>query len=217
MSHNCFISFKKEDEYYRKKISEKLGEGQIQGKSLDKWIDSEDIDYIMQVIRTQYMKNTSVTLFLIGKHSSENEGFEYSYEDKCYYNKQNFIIRELKATLYDGKGNRRSGLLGIVLPDMYDAIYGGNYTCTCCGEEINIVRINSNTVIKEFSENYYLSPNCKDGHCDESGRYCVLVKYDDFMKSPDTYINKAYDKSNAEICNSVHWKDIDHVYKKRYL
>ena len=54
---------------------EKLNDDQVQGKSLDKWIDSEDIDYVMQVIRSQYMKNTSVTLFLIGKHSSEEEGF----------------------------------------------------------------------------------------------------------------------------------------------
>ncbi len=217
MSRNCFISFKKEDSYYKDKISEKLKVGQIQGKSLDKWIDSDDIDYIMQVIRSQYMKNTSVTLFLIGKHSSENEGFEYSYTDRCYYNKQNFIIRELKATLYDGKGNRRSGLLGIVLPEMYDAIYGGSYTCTHCGKKINLVLINPNTVIKEFSENYYLKPNCNDGHCDEAGRYCVLVKYDDFMKDPDTYIDKAYDKTNANISDYVHWKDIDHEYKKKYL
>ena len=217
VSHNCFISFKKEDAYYKDEISKKLKEGQIQGKSLDKWIVSEDIDYVMQVIRSQYMKNTSVTLFLIGKHSSENEGFEYSATDRCYYNKQNFIIRELKATLYDGKGNRRSGLLGIVLPDMYDTIYGGSYTCSHCGKKINLVSINSNTVIKEFSENYYLCPNCDDGHCDESGRYCVFVKYDDFMQSPDKYIDKAYDKTNADISNSVHWKDISHEYKKRFI
>lgn len=214
MSHNCFISFKKEDIYYKDEISKKLQEGQVQGKSLDKWIDSEDIDYIMQVIRSQYMKNTSVTLFLIGQHSSENEGFEYSSSDRCHYNKQNFIIRELKATLYDGKGNRRSGLLGIVLPDMYDSIYGGTYTCSHCGKTVNIVRINTDTVIKEFSENYYLGADCEDGHCDETERFCVLVKYDDFMKDPDKYIDKAYDKTNEDICNLVHWKDISHVYKK---
>lgn len=63
MSHNCFISFKKEDIYYKDEISKKLKEGQIQGKSLDKWIDSDDIDYVMRVIRSQYMNNTSVTLF----------------------------------------------------------------------------------------------------------------------------------------------------------
>ena len=214
MSHNCFISFKKEDEYYRKEISDLLGSERVLGKSLDKWIDSEDIDYIMQVIRSQYMDNTSVTLFLIGKHSSENEGFEYSSKDKCYYNKQSFIIRELKATLYDGKGNRRSGLLGIVLPEMYGDIYGDTYKCSCCGKNVNLVRINPNTVIKEFSENYYLKPNCAEGHCDDDGRFCVLVRYDDFIKNPEKYIDKAYDKTESEINKEVHWKDIEHVYKK---
>ena len=189
----------------------------MSGKYLDEWIDSEDLDYVMQRIRDKYMKGSSVTLYLIGNHSSENEGFEYSSADRCYYNKQNFIIRELKATLYDGKGNRRSGLLGIVLPDMYDTIYGGSYTCSHCGTTINLVLINPNTVIKEFSENYYLSPNCADGHCDESGRFCVLVKYDEFIQNPDKYIDKAYDKTNADISNYVHWKDISHEYKKRFI
>ena len=68
MSHKCFISFKKEDIYYKNKIIEKLGEEQIKGKALDEWIDSEDIDYVMQVIRKKYMSNTSVTLFLIVTH-----------------------------------------------------------------------------------------------------------------------------------------------------
>ena len=217
MSHNCFISFKKEDSYYKNEISKTLNGDRLQGKSLDKWIDSDDIDYVMQVISSQYMKNSSVTLFLIGKHSSENEGFEYSSTDRCYYNKQNFIIRELKATLYDGKGNRRSGLLGIVLPDMYDDIYCGSYTCSHCGKTVNTVKINPNTVIKEFSENYYLNSSCDDGHCDESERFCVLVKYDDFIKSPDYYIDKAYEKTNSKINKSVHWKDIDHTYKNSSL
>ena len=154
MSHNCFISFKKEDDYYRRQIVDKLGDSLIKGKSLDKWIDSQDIDYIMQVIRSEYMNNTSVTLYLIGEHSSEDEGFEYDYNDHCEYNKQNFIIRELKATLYDGEGNRRSGLLGIVLPEMYSKVYGGSYTCPDCGCTVGVVKMDDTTVIKEFSENY---------------------------------------------------------------
>lgn len=213
MSHNCFISFKKEDEYYKDEIVKKLQEGQIQGKSLDKWIDSEDIDYVMQIIRNEYMNNTSVTLFLIGEHSSEDEGFEYSFADNCYYNKQNYIIRELKATLFDGKGNRRSGLLGIVLPNMYSKIYGGSYTCSHCGKTINYVNINSDTTIKEFCENYYLESSCSR-HYDDSGRYCVVVKYDDFIKNPNKYIDEAYDKTNSEISEKVHWRDIEHTYKK---
>ena len=50
MLHKCFISFKKEDIYYKNEIMKKLNDDQVQGKSLDKWIDSEDIDYVMQVI-----------------------------------------------------------------------------------------------------------------------------------------------------------------------
>lgn len=216
MAHNCFISFKKEDSFYKDEIIRKLAKEQIQGKSLDKWIESEDIDYVMQVIRTEYMSNTSVTLYLIGSHSSENEGFEYSYIDRCWYNKQNFIIRELKASLYDGTNNRRSGLLGIVLPEMYDKVYLGAYTCHSCGKGIEYININENTVIKEFSENYYLKASGCGLHYDDCGRFCVLVKYDDFMNNPNEYINRAYDKTKEPICDAVHWKDIDHEYRKEF-
>lgn len=214
MSHNCFISFKKEDSHYRDEIENKLDRKDIVGKSLDTWIDSDDIDRVMQRIRSEYMNNTSVTLYLIGEHSSENEGFEYSCKDNCRYNKQNFMIRELQATLYDGKKNRRAGLLGIVLPTMDDKIYGGSYICSHCGANVNIVNVNDTTVLREFSQNYYLSPKCKDGHCSEDERYCVLVKYEDFIVNPQMYIDKAFDKTNAEISKYVHWKDIEHVYKK---
>lgn len=208
MTHNCFISFKKEDIKYRNKIIERLEYDQIQGKTLDTWIDSDNIDYIMQKIRSDYIQNTSVTIFLIGKHSSENEGF-----DEQGRNKQSFIIRELKASLYDGKGNRRSGILGIVLPEMEEIIYGSSRNCPTCNQQINVVNISPETVIKEFAENYYLDPdNC--GHYDESGRFCVLVRYNDFMENPNLYINKAYDKVDTKINESVHWRDIEHEYSK---
>ena len=32
MSHNCFISFKKEDEYYKNEILRKLGNERIKGR-----------------------------------------------------------------------------------------------------------------------------------------------------------------------------------------
>ena len=56
MHHNCFISYKKEDNFYKEEIVEKLGYERILGKALDKWIDSDDIDYVMSVIRKEYMK-----------------------------------------------------------------------------------------------------------------------------------------------------------------
>lgn len=199
--HNCFISFKKEDYLYKNNILNKLGEERIQGRALDEWIDSEDIDYIMEKIRREYMYNTSVTIFLIGKHSSENEGFDLDGD------KNAFIKRELQATLYDGKGFRRSGLLGIVLPEMESKIYGDSYRCATCGQIHNYVNINDDTVIKEFSVNYYLK---KDAGCcyTEAGRFCVLVRYSEFMNNPDLYINMAFNKLSEPIADEVHWRNL---------
>lgn len=202
MSHNCFISFKKEDDSYKEKILTKLGSERILGRALDEWIDSPDIDYVMQVIRTKYMAGTTVTIFLIGEHSSEKEG-----NDIFGRPKNAFIQRELQATLYDRKGFPRSGLLGVVLPSMESKIYKGPYTCETCGETHNCVDISDNTVIKEFSANYYLK---KDMGCaySEAGRFCVLVRYSEFMNNPDKYIDMAYDKLNEPICDEVHWRDL---------
>ncbi len=102
MTHNCFISFKKEDSIYKVEILKKLGNERIKGKALDKWIDSDDIDYIMQTIRSEYMIDTSVTLFLIGEHSSEMEGSDSNGD------KNAFIKKEIQATLFNGKGFSRS-------------------------------------------------------------------------------------------------------------
>ena len=98
---------------------------------------------------------------------------------------------------------------------MYEKIYGDSYICKHCGSRINIVNINENTVVKEFAENYYLKSTCKDGHCSSDERFCILVRYDDFIENPDEYINKAYDKVDADINRYVHWKDIKHIYKKQ--
>ena len=201
MSHNCFISFKKEDSFYCKKIADLLKIESMSGKYLDEWIDSDNLDYVMQRIRNEYMKNTSVTIFLIGEHSSEKEGTD------IYGDKNAFIKRELQATLYDGKGFSRSGLLGVVLPSMESKIYKGNYSCNECGSIHNYVNINDDTVIKEFSANYYLK---KDMRCcyTEAGRFCVLVRYSEFMVDPDKYIEMAFNKLEDPICEEVHWRDL---------
>ena len=202
MSHKCFISFKKEDYDYKDKILTKLGSERILGRALDKWIDSQDIDYVMQVIRTEYMAGTTVTIFIIGEHSSEKEG-----NDNLGRPKNAFIQRALQATLYDRKGFPRSGLLGVVLPSMESKIYKGQYKCKTCGETHNYVNIDDSTVIKEFSANYYLR---KDMGCaySEEGRFCVLVRYSEFINNPDKYIDMAYDKLKEPICDEVHWRDL---------
>lgn len=189
--HKCFISFKKENEAYKKTIKNSFGDKLID-KSLNQPIDSEDEDYIMRQIREKHLSDSTVTIFLIGNCSNENLGVD----------EQVYIKRELQASLFNGEGNTRSGILGVVLPEMYEKIYKGSYTCTKCGNSHNHVAINDSTVIREFSVNYYIEPHDGCGWTEDQ-RYCVLVKWDDFIKSPDTYIDKAYNKRDSDIAKKV--------------
>lgn len=186
MSHKCFISFKTEDKKYKKYIQEDLKIDMID-KSLNTPINSTDEDYIMRKIREDYLSDSTVTIHLIGEYSAENS----LYENQAY------IKRELQASLYNGENNTKNGILGIVLPNMYDKIFKGSEVCSVCGKSHNIVCINDSTVVKEFSYNYYIP---KDGcSWSEEDRFCVLVKWNDFVKNPELYINKAFDKRSSPI------------------
>ena len=186
MSHKCFISFKTEDKKYKKYTQEDLKIDMID-KSLNTPINSTDEDYIMRKIREDYLSDSTVTIHLIGEYSAEN----------LLYENQAYIKRELQASLYNGENNTKNGILGIVLPNMYDKIFKGSEVCSVCGKSHNIVCINDSTVVKEFSYNYYIP---KDGcSWSEEDRFCVLVKWNDFVKNPELYINKAFDKRSSLI------------------
>ena len=194
MGHKCYISFKTEDENYKSEIQKMKDEGKIDyiDKSLNDAIDSDDPDYIMRKIREDYLSDSTVTIFLIGENSKETLG----------WNEQQYIKRELQASLYNGEDNTRNGILGVVLPQMYDSIYKGSYICSTCRNSHSWVSINDDTVIKEFSANYYIEPHTGCGWTEDQ-RYCVLVKWADFIDDPDAYINKAFDKRTADIAKKI--------------
>jgi hypothetical protein len=189
MARKCFISFKTEDIAYKEAI-QRLNINMID-KSLDEAIDSDNEDYIMQKIRSEYLSDSTVTIHLIGARSAENLGEA----------EQKFIKRELQASLYDGENNPRSGILGVVLPSMSARIYLGNVTCGNCHNVISSLNLGNETSIKEFYSNYHI-PNgmC---HWDEDARYCVLVKWEDFIKNPEQYIESAFAKRAHIIAKKV--------------
>jgi hypothetical protein len=190
MARKCFISFKTEDLIYKQAIQDDPRIVMID-KSLNDPIDSDDEDYIMQTIRGEYLSDSTVTIHLIGSKSAGHLG---DYE-------QRFIKRELQASLYDGENNPRSGILGIVLPGMYDKIYGGGGTCNICGAHHNWVFINNETTVSEFHYNYYI-PHNKCSHNDND-RYCVLVRWDEFLTDPTEYIEQAFLKRKHPIADKV--------------
>ena len=90
---------------------------------------------------------------------------------------------------------------------MYDYVYKGTYKCSTCGGNHNHVAVNDGTVIREFSVNYYCEPHSGCAWKEED-RYCVLVKWDDFKKSPSIYIDEAFDKRNADVSDNIKLKNL---------
>ncbi|MDF2605839.1 MAG: molecular chaperone Tir [Bacillales bacterium] len=192
MGRKCFISFKTEDFEYKEKIQNDMDIDMID-KSLNEPINSDDEDYIMRKIRENYLSDSTVTIHLIGEKSAEILGWD----------EQRFIKRELQASLYNGNGNTRNGILGVVLPNVESIIYQGNKTCTSCEKShlVNLVNINDTTTVNEFNYNYYI-PNDKCAHGDDD-TYCVLVKWDDFYNDPEKYIEKAFAKRSHPIADKI--------------
>ena len=186
MAHKVYISFKTEDLAYKEAL-QSFPNLDCVDKSLNEPINSTDPDYVLQRIRADYLYDSTVTIFLIGTYSSENRGAIEQY----------YIKKELQASLLNSSLSAKSGILGVVLPTMEAAIYGGTYTCWSCGRLHNAVNISNDTAIREFSYNYYI-PNEKCAH-GEDDRYCVLARWGDFKADPNGWIDRAFDKRSAPI------------------
>lgn len=191
MARKCYISFKAEDIDRKLYIQNNLDIDMID-RSLDEPIDSSNEDYIMQVIRQDYLSDSTVTIHLIGEYGAENRGWD----------EQRFIKRELQASLYHGSGNTQNGILGVVLPEMIGTIYRGQISCSSCGYGHDFVAINDSTVIREFSYNYYIPEPMGCAWTDDD-RFCVLVRWDDFIENPEEYIEQAFQKRSNPIANKT--------------
>lgn len=199
MAHKVFISYKKEDLQFKNQLVSLFGQNNVDviDKSLNEIIPSDNLDYVMQVLRRDYLSDSTVTIFLIGEHSSEMEGNDWQGRSH-----QAFIKKEIQATLFDREGNPRSGLLGVVLPSMYNKVYQGTNICSTCAGTHNIVVIDDSTVIKEFSANYYIKPHSKCAYS-EDDRYAVLVKWSDFYTNSELFIEQAFNKRKDPAANRV--------------
>jgi hypothetical protein len=103
--HKCFVSYHAADTeeaadfvesfesvFIPRAIGVEEGDGSI--------IDSEDVDYIRDVIRTDYLRDSTVTIVLVGR---------------CTWARK-FVDWEIYASLRDTKYSKKNGLLGLLLP-----------------------------------------------------------------------------------------------------
>lgn len=104
-------------------------------------------------------------------------------------------------------GNTRNGVLGIVLPEMYDSIYKGSSLCSTCGQYHDCILLNDTTVIREFSANFYTEPHASCAWTSDE-EYCVIVKWSDFISNPTAYIDKAYDKRYSPIASKIRIRNL---------
>lgn len=100
----CFISYHVDDatavEQFLDDFDDAFIPKVIGVSDYDDFIDSQDPGYIMRRVREKYLSDSTVTIVLLGK---------------CTWARK-FIDWEIAATLRNDPVNRRSGLLGIWLP-----------------------------------------------------------------------------------------------------
>jgi hypothetical protein len=106
--HKVFVSyFHEEDQAYRQAF-ETLSADVIVSRSVDIGdIDpSANTEYVRQRIRDEYLRESSVTIVLVGKHTWKRKHVDW----------------EIYSSLRDTTSNPRSGLLGILLPTYNNGI-----------------------------------------------------------------------------------------------
>ncbi len=106
--HKCFLSYYSEDAEEVLTFVEKFS-GVFIPKTVGisdeyPWVDSDDDDYVMDVIRDDYLADSTVTIVFVGK---------------CTWSRK-FVDWEVYSSLRKDKNNRLNGLLAIQLPSAVD-------------------------------------------------------------------------------------------------
>lgn len=194
--HRTFISFFHENLFYKEKLVN-INELNNNSIFIDGSVDTRDIDDNLSdgekrlIIRDEYLKDTSVTIVLVGQYTKNRKHVDW----------------EIGSSIIDGKNNKRSGIVIIELPE----ISKGN--CVALNQNIKreVEKIkNSNWVAwdksKIFSEHKYIPFRINKSIKDSDVEVNILA-WNDIIKNPnilkyaidDAYQNKDRQKWNTSI------------------
>lgn len=101
-THKVFLSYYYEEDAHYRYLFEKYFSNVIVSKSVEVGDiePNRNSDYVYQKLRDEYLRDSTVTVVLIGQHTWQRK----------------FVDWEVYATLRNTKYNARSGLLGLILP-----------------------------------------------------------------------------------------------------
>ncbi len=182
--HKTFISYHHKNEQTQKEdiIKEFGAENFIDKSVADGDIDPDtDESKIMNIIRTEYLQDSTVTLVLVGWETHSRP----------------FVNSELQASLRDTENNKHNALIAVVIDDLYGKIYSEN-KCSCgCEARIKTNYYDSYMPDLVKKNNQLVTNSC---HYNDDEVYCAIIKYSLFITDPEKFINEAFDKrDNASI------------------
>lgn len=103
--HKVFISYCHNDQQYKEEL---VALGKVYDIFIDKSVDTGDIsenqtdEQIRTEIRDKYLRDSAVTIVLIGTDTKYRKHVDW----------------EIHSSMYDGKFNKRSGILAVNLPTL---------------------------------------------------------------------------------------------------
>ena len=214
MGHKIFVSYKYADsdvkqltnswyhdtvrtyvdklEEYISEVSEHIYKGETDGEDLSRLSD----DTIWEKLKDRIYDST-LTIVMISK------GMRQTYLP----DREQWIPWEISYSLKEVSRKNISGnmvtsssnaLLAIIIPDTYGSYEYFTFRKTCCSNPCRSYK--TNFLFEIMRENMFniKRPNkkdCNDGSTVYYGdsSYMTTVKWEDFIKDPESYINKAYD------------------------
>lgn len=178
--HKTFISYHHENE---QELKEELTKNFDEEDFIDASVGDGEIDpdlnedQIMNIIRDDYLYDSTVTLVLVGWETSQRP----------------YVNSEIQASLRDTSKNKHNGLLAVIRDDLYDYIYSsGVCSCGC-----RIRSRNSDIYLKyvpNLVRKNHEYPGGNKCHYSDAEVYCSIVKYSTFKSDPEKYINEAFNK-----------------------
>lgn len=186
--HKVFVSFHHANDQWYKDELVRLGtennvfiDGSVDmGEIPDNW----DAQHIREYIRDNHLKDTTVTILLVGTETKNRKHIDW----------------ELFSSMYDGKVNKKSGILVINLPSVCC-----QYHTLCTKEEKEAILPNQKTWISindrsEFERRYPYMPARIIDNLLKKGVSISVINWDDLsVDKLKLLIDKAYDaRSNND-------------------